>query len=85
MNSPLRTICRITRFSWIEAKTGIERLKNRASLDRLDKEALSFHERVFDGYKKINEMYKDQIVTFDANRPAEEVIENVWEYLKSVL
>ncbi|MBQ1304991.1 MAG: dTMP kinase [Erysipelotrichales bacterium] len=74
-----------TIFLDIEAKTGIERLKNRASLDRLDKEALSFHERVFDGYKKINEMYKDQIVTFDANRPAEEVIENVWEYLKSVL
>jgi len=74
-----------TIFLDIEAKTGIERLKNRASLDRLDKEALSFHERVFDGYKKINEMYKDQIVTFDANRPAEEVIENVWVYLKSVL
>ena len=74
-----------TIFLDIEAKTGIERLKNRASLDRLDKEALSFHERVFDGYKKINEMYKDQIVTFDANRPAEEVIEIVCEYLKSVL
>ncbi|MBQ1506010.1 MAG: dTMP kinase [Erysipelotrichales bacterium] len=74
-----------TVFLDIEAKTGIDRLKNRRYLDRLDQEALSFHEKVFEGYKKINEMYKDEIRTFDANKPADEVIEDVWEYLKSVL
>ena len=69
----------------IDAKTGLDRLENRENKDRLDQEKLSFHEKVYEGYQIVNERYKDNIEIIDSNRPIEEVIDDVFTYIKTLL
>jgi len=70
----------------IDAKTGLDRIaKGRDVLDRLDQEALSFHQDVYNGYLKVIEMYKDRMVIIDASKPADEVIEEAYLAVKGIL
>ncbi|MDF2699674.1 MAG: thymidylate kinase [Haloplasmataceae bacterium] len=68
----------ITIFLDVDPETGLERInRNRKDLDRLDLEKIDFHERVYQGYMIVKEMFKDRIVVVDANKTIEEVIEDV--------
>ena len=69
----------------IDPMTGLERVKNRTFLDRLDKEDLSFHQDVHEGYRKVSEMFADKIVSFDASCDADTVIGHVMDYLREIL
>ncbi len=78
--SPYRTI-----YLDIDPQVGLERLKDRKYLDRLDKEALAFHQLVHEGYKIVNETYKDNIEIFDASKTIPEVVEEVYNYLVKII
>ena len=78
--SPYRTI-----YLDIDPQVGLERLKDRKYLDRLDKEALAFHQLVHEGYKIVNETYKDNIEIFDASKTIPEVVEKVYNYLVKII
>jgi len=69
----------------IKPEVGLSRLKNREFLDRLDQEKLDFHQKVYDGYAIVNEMYKDKVYIVDASKPIDEVEEEVYQYVKSLL
>lgn len=51
--------------------------------DRLENEDISFHQNVFAGYKKLIEKY-DEIISIDADRTADELFENICEYIKKI-
>lgn len=53
-----------------------------AAKDRLEAEALSFHERVFATYEKLAQEETQRIVTIDGEREAEEVAADVWRIVK---
>lgn len=64
----------LTFFLDLSPEEGLERVKGRQrGADRLDQETLDFHKRVYEGYKIVNERFKDRIVTIDA-RPDSETI-----------
>ena len=74
-----------TFFLDISPEAGLKRAASRKNADRLDKEKLDFHQRVYEGYKSLQEIYKDRFVRIDASRSIEEIhneiVEKLAEYL----
>ena len=61
------------------------RQNNERELNRLDKENVGFHEKVYEGYKELIQRYPDRIVTTNARLSEIDVIENVWRIVRSQL
>ncbi|THF74462.1 dTMP kinase [Cohnella fermenti] len=77
----------LTLFLDVDPELGLARInanKNR-EVNRLDLEALGFHQRVREGYLMIAERFPDRIVRIDANRTVEEVLEAMKRELDSFL
>lgn len=74
-----------TIFLNVPAEQGLERIAGRNYLDRLDRESESFHERVYAGYQKVIEMYKDRMIIVDASQPEAEVIAEAYARVKELL
>ncbi len=77
----------ITFFMDVKPEVALKRLANRANeINRLDLESLDFHNKVYEGYLEIANMYPNRIVRINANRELEEiindVIKKVFDYLK---
>jgi len=65
---------------------GLGRLKGRCTkIDRLDKEKLDFHKKVYDGYKELAKMYPERIVTIDGNRDVEEIVKDIYNKIKELI
>ena len=71
------TLPDITFFMDISAEAGKRRAQERARLDRLEQEDLSFHEAVYDGYLQLAARYPDRYVRIDAARGIEEIASDV--------
>lgn len=64
----------LTIYLDISAEGGIARVNSRREeKDRLDSESIEFHKKVVDGYKKVNERFKDRVKVVDASNSIEEV------------
>lgn len=76
-----------TIFFDIDPKLGLARTKkdNNRVLDRLDLEDLSFHQKVYEGYKEVVEKYKDRIISIDASKSIEEVKNDVLKLIEDYL
>ena len=76
----------LTIFIDVTPDVALKRLSGREKADRLDLEAMDFHQKVYEGYHKVLEMYPDRIVRIDGNKPLEEVtkdcIKAILDYLK---
>lgn len=77
----------ITIFFDIKPEDGLARINaNRADeINRLDQEDLAFHQKVYKGYEIVIKRYPNRFKIVDASKPLDEVIEDVWTILKSVL
>ena len=51
--------------------------------DRLEQSGMDFHKRVYDGYVKAAEKFPDHFVRINADRPVEEVFEDILSTLES--
>lgn len=71
----------------IPPEVGLERIRqNRIhEVNRLDKEHISFHEKVREGYKEVVKRYPNRIKVIDATKPLEQVFEEVWNLLSEKL
>lgn len=67
----------LTLYLDVDAQTGLKRIMNRSFLDRLDQEPLAFHTTVIEGYRIVNERFKDRIHRIDANLSPETVKKDV--------
>jgi thymidylate kinase len=77
----------LTLFLDVDPELGLARInanKNR-EINRLDLEALGFHQRVREGYLKIAARFPERIVRIDANRSVEEVLESMKQALDAFL
>ena len=63
----------LTVYLDVDAQAGLDRIGDRHFLDRLDREAVEFHQRVVEGYRQVRQRFADRIVVVDANREIAQV------------
>jgi dTMP kinase len=71
----------ITLLLDVPVEEGLRRTRNERG-DRIGREAIEFHRRVAEGFKRIALKEPDRIQQLDANRPASEVLETAWTILE---
>lgn len=71
----------------LEPSIGLARIKaNRQNeINRLDAESLAFHEKVRNGYLQLAKEDPNRIIPINANRSLEEVVEETWVIVKSLI
>ncbi len=68
----------LTFFLDLSPEEGMKRISSRTrESDRLDQEKITFHQKVYDGYKIVNEMFKDRIVVIDASQTRDAIAEEI--------
>lgn len=79
------TMPSLTVFFDISPEEGLARILNNEEREqnRLDKEQLTFHKQVYEGYQKVIKRYENRIISTDASLEKEEVIENVYQIIAS--
>lgn len=71
----------LTLYLKVPPEIGLARIMdNQRETNRLDNESLAFHQRVYDGYNDLADTY-ERIVTIDATRPIDEVIEDAYQVI----
>lgn len=78
---------KLTIYFDIEPEMGLKRInqhKNR-EVNRLDLEALEFHQKVREGYYKIIEKNSERICKIDASNPIERVLKDVEDKVKDII
>ena len=68
----------------VPAEVGLERIqkaRGNRQFDRLDQEGLSFHTMVRNGYLELVKKYPERIVSIDATKSIEEVVEECFRVL----
>jgi dTMP kinase len=72
----------LTLFIDVKPATGLERVRhNQRSMDRLDNEQLSFHEKVYEGYMRLAEIEPDRIKVLNGNASIEEVVADALKHI----
>lgn len=70
----------------VPAEVGLARIKaHRTNVDRLDVEAVAFHQRVRAGYLRLRDDYPDRIITIDATQPLRQVIDETVTILNELI
>lgn len=79
---PTKTI-----FFDVNPAIGLERINSNKTreINRLDLEGLTFHQKVYDGYKKIIEDDPDRFIIIDASLSIDEVFEQTLNALKELI
>ncbi len=67
----------ITFFFDISPNVALKRRIDSTGADRIEKEKMEFHMRVYNGYKKLAMLYPDRIKIVDSDRSIEEIFEDV--------
>lgn len=74
-----------TYFLDVTPKVGLSRIQQRGDLNRLDLEDFSFHEKVYNGYIELTEMFPDRIKRINGEQDIELVAENIFSDIKNIL
>ncbi len=76
----------VTFFIDVTPEVGLSRLKGRnTKIDRLDKESLDFHQRVYDGYLKLCDMYPNRVIRIDGNRDVDSIVSDILERINKIM
>lgn len=76
---------KVTYFFDVRPEVGLERIKGRDKIDRLDLEEFDFHKRVYDGYKEVCRLYPERVKPINGERALEEIIDEVYNDIKKHL
>lgn len=57
----------LTIYLLVDPEVGIKRKANQKELDRLEHEKIDFHQKVYRGYLKLAETFKDRVVIIDGD------------------
>ena len=73
----------LTIFFDIDPEVGLARImkNDEREQNRLDKESIDFHHKVYEGYQEIIRRYPNRIIKTDASLTQLEVTENVWKII----
>ena len=76
----------VTFLMKLDPDVGKHRIEeNRHDQDRLEHEKLSFHQKVYKGYLKLEEKYPDRIVGIDASKGIDEIRDEIYRKLEEIL
>ena len=71
-----------------DIKTGLQRAKDRAKLDRFEDEHYDFHQRIYDAYHQLAKTYSQRFRIVDANGTIEDVYQKTLtilaDYIKDI-
>ena len=67
----------ITFFLDLKPEDGRKRNAAAGKADRMEQQAIEFHEKVYEAYKSLAEIYKDRFIVIDASGSIEEVQERI--------
>lgn len=73
----------LTLYLEIDAQKGLSRIERREFLDRLDREALEFHEKVVEGYHSVMEHFSHRVIRINADQDVLKVQEVAYEHVLS--
>lgn len=72
----------LTIYIDVAPEIGLGRIKkNNRDMDRLDREQISFHEKVREGYLEVSKMFPDRIKVVDGN----DTLDNIYEKIKKIV
>lgn len=75
----------LTIFLDVPLEMGLHRRNHTDKIDRLDLQQKDFYERVYEGYQKLAQKYKERYFVVDSSRPIEEVAKIIWAKVSSAL
>ncbi|MCR2044248.1 dTMP kinase [Anaerosalibacter massiliensis] len=75
----------LTLFFNVDPVYALNRKTNRKGGDRLEKEGVNFHSKVYDGYKKLISLYPEKIKLIDASKSIEETFDQVRKEIEKIL
>lgn len=75
----------LTFFLDISPEIALKRRLNASSLDRIEKEKMDFHMRVYNGYKKLCDIFPERIARIDASNNKSKVFEDIKERLNNLI
>ena len=75
----------ITFFFDMDPEAALKRRMESTGADRMEKEDIDFHKRVYKGYKELCSMFPERIKPIDANRSIEEISADVTNWLDRLL
>src|SRR3989338_10140474 len=75
----------LTFFLDVPPDIGFARRNGTDKIDRLDLQQKDFYDRVYAGYKKLAEKYKERIVMIDGTKTIVEVSQQIWSIIVDML
>ena len=69
----------------VTGKTGLNRVKSRGEVDRMEAKGAAFHEKVSAGYRKLATDFPDKINLVDGCESIEAVHEKILKLVKGIL
>lgn len=75
----------LTIFFDIHPEKGLARIQQHGEreFNRLDREKLEFHMKVYEGYQQVIKKFPERVTVVNADRPIEAVVKDVYEVIKS--
>lgn len=74
-----------TYFFDVTPEVGLARIQGRDKIDRLDLETIDFHQKVYDGYLKVCEMYPERVMRVDGMQSVEEIVNTITKDILSLI
>lgn len=75
----------LTIFLDVPLEVGFSRRNHTEKIDRLDLQQKDFYERVYRGYKKLAEKYKERYFVVDSTKSIEEVAGKIWKKVRKLV
>lgn len=76
----------LTIFIDVRPEIGLNRISsNNREQNRLDLEKISFHEKVYEGYKLVQEMFKDRVVSVNGEQSRELLLKDTIDVIEDFL
>ena len=72
----------ITFFIDVRPLVGLKRLEGRnEKIDRLDKEKLDFHQKIYEGYVELSKLYPNRIIRIDGERDVDIIVNEIYNII----
>ncbi len=69
----------------VDLEVGLSRVNTRGGLDRMDAQGSEFHALVAQGYEQVKQRYKERIHVIDANQSVDQVYEDTYHLILSLV
>ena len=76
---------KVTYFFDVRPEVGLARIQGRDKIDRLDLEAMDFHQKVYEGYLEVCKLYPERVMKINAEREIGLIIDDIYNDIKKHL